>query len=129
MPDMVERLGSLLSMNDADTAMDDSGAPYDDVAEAHFRERLGWRSARSEGRSDLYFDQWTWTETERPPWRSPTLVQCVGDGRYQVVWADVPFEPSAEPHTFHNWSDLMRAIGLIEKWEGLAGDAPPQLSH
>jgi hypothetical protein len=113
-------------MNDADIPLDDSGAPYDDVAERCFRERPGWRSARTEGRSDLYFDQWTWTKTERFPWRSPTVVQCIGHGQYEVLWAVVPFEPRASSHTFINLADLWRAIDPIEKWEGLAGDAPPQ---
>ena len=112
-------------MSEADT-FSGSVAPYDDVAAIFFEGRSGWRSARSENRSDLYFDQWTWTETEQFPWRGPTLVQCIGDGQFQVVWADVPFEPSAGSHTFANRADLIHAIEAIEKWEGLAGDAPPQ---
>jgi hypothetical protein len=118
----------LESMNDKHETSDSSGAPYDDAAENYFRGRSGWRSARSENRTDLYFDQWTLTETDRFPWRSPTIVQCVGGGQFQLVWADVPFEPLPGSHIFANLADLMRAIESIEEWVSLDGDEPPHFA-
>jgi hypothetical protein len=115
-------------MNNDDATFEDSGAPYDDVAESYFRGRSGWRSARSENRTDLYFDEWTLTETDRFPWRSPTIVQCVGGGEFQVVWAGVPLEPPFGSHTFANLADLMSAIESIEEWVSLDGDEPPQFT-
>jgi len=115
-------------MTEADIPLDETAAPYDDAAESFFRGRSGWRSARSENRTDLYFDQWTLTETDRFPWRSPTIVQCIGGGEFQVVWAGVPFEPPFGSHTFANLADLMSAIGSIEEWVSLDGDEPPQFT-
>ena len=115
-------------MNNEDETFNDSEAPYDDAAESFFRGRNGWRSARSENRTDRYFDQWTLTETDRFPWRSPTVVQCIGDGQFEVLWADVPFEPSFGSHTFANLADLMSAIESIEEWVSLDGDEPPHFN-
>jgi hypothetical protein len=115
-------------MNNEDLSFEDFGAPYDDAAEGYFRGRPGWRSARSENRTDLYFDQWTLTETDRFPWHRPTIVQCVGGGDFEVVWAGVPFEPPFGLHTFANLADLLSAINSIEGWVSLDGDEPPQFT-
>jgi hypothetical protein len=115
-------------MIDDNATQESSDAPYDDAAESFFLGRRGWRSARSENRTDLYFDQWTLTGTDRFPWRSPTIVQCVGAGEFQVVWAGVPFEPPFGLHTFANLADLMSAIESVEEWVSLDGDEPPRFT-
>lgn len=107
--------------------MDETVAPYDDETDAFFANRRGWRSASSENRTDLYFDQWTWTSTETFPWDSPTVVQCLGGGSYQVIWAVLHFVPVSRTHFFEHRRDLLRAVEAIERWEGLVGDEPPKL--
>lgn len=118
----------LESMNDKNQTSESYGAPYDDAAESFFLGRSGWRSARSENWTGLYFDQWTLIETDRFPWHSPTIVQCVGGGEFQVVWAGVPFEPPFGSRAFANLADLMSAIESIEEWVSLDGDEPPQFT-
>jgi hypothetical protein len=60
-----------------------SSAPYDEVLDALMTSR-GWWSRRREVQlydKDFVFDSWMWG-----PYLDEVLVQCVGDGEYEVHW-------------------------------------------